>query len=244
MNPQLDRDLEMIALRCLQKPVDLRYESAAALADDLEAYLNDEAISAHSGHLWQVCSRLFRETHHAPVLEHWGLLWMWHSLVLFIVCLLTNVLYWLKGTAWDEFASNRWCYFFLWTAGLGTWAAVFWFLRKRMGPVTFVERQIAHIWGAGMLSVVLLFPVEAILKLEVLKLSPVLALSSGMVFLIKGGILTRTFYVQAIVLFLTALVMGQYPHFGPLIFGAVSAACFFLPGLKYHRQRLGSAGKP
>src|SRR5262249_48800575 len=42
LNPRADADLEMIALRCLQKPTDLRYASAAALASDLEAYLNNE----------------------------------------------------------------------------------------------------------------------------------------------------------------------------------------------------------
>lgn len=50
LNPRADRDLEMICLRCLQKPTDLRYPSAAAAsADDLDAYLNDESVSARSG---------------------------------------------------------------------------------------------------------------------------------------------------------------------------------------------------
>ena len=33
------------------------------------------------------------------------------------------------------------------------WAAVFWWLRRRMGPVTFVERQIAHVWAASMIAI-------------------------------------------------------------------------------------------
>jgi len=41
----------------------------------------------------QVLARMFRETHHATVLRNWGLLWMWHSLVLLVVCVLTHTLY-------------------------------------------------------------------------------------------------------------------------------------------------------
>ena len=82
VNPRADRVLEVIALRCLQKPVKLRYGTARALAEDLESYLNDEPIEAHSGHFADIVASLFRETHHAIILENWGLLWMWHSLVL------------------------------------------------------------------------------------------------------------------------------------------------------------------
>jgi len=143
---------------------------------------------------------------------------------------LTNLLQWYG-------VEERLYYFGLWTAGLGTWAAVFWALRRRMGPVTFVERQIAHVWAASMISIALLFPLEAWLGLDVLTLSPVLGLSSGMVFLVKAGILSGRFYIQSAALFATAGVMAMFPSVAHLIFGAVSAACFFFPGLKYYRQR-------
>src|SRR5262245_9317536 len=231
LNPKADRDLEMICRRCLQKPIDLRYASAAALADDLEAYLNDESISARSGRFAQVLAGLMRETHHAAVLENWGLLWMWHSLVLLIACFATNLLD-LMGV------QNRWSYFLLWTAGLGAWAGVFWALRRRMGPVTFVERQIAHLWAGSMICIALLFPLEWALGLRPLELSPVLGLVTGMVFLAKAGILSGEFYVPAIALFATSGLMARYPQYAHFIFGVVSAACFFFPGLKYYRQRL------
>ncbi len=236
VNPRADRDLEMIALRCLQKPSDLRYRSAAMLADDLEAYLVDEPLAVRSGRLVQVLSRAFRETHHATVLENWGLLWMWHSLVLLGVCLLTNGMQWL-GTA------QRWHYVVLWTLALWAWGGVFWLLRRRMGPVTFVERQIAHVWLASLVGIAALFPLEWYLQLETLTLSPIIGVVGAMTFIIKGGILSGLFYAQGVALLCTSVAMLLVPEYAHAIFGFVSAACFFFPGLKYHRQRLRNVAK-
>lgn len=244
LNPAADRDLEHITLRCLQKPTDLRYASSAGLANDLEAWLNDEWVSSRSGQFTQVLARWMRETHHAPVLENWGLLWMWHSLALFIACALTNVLYLVfkYATPADSFFADeivqRVIYFCLWIVGFGAWAVVFWFLRRRMGPVMFVERQIAHTWAASMFSIAMLFPLEAWLDLLPLTLSPVLGLINGMMFLVKAGILSGAFYLQAAALFATTVAMALAPDYAHFIFGAVGAACFFFPGLKYYRQRL------
>lgn len=234
LSPGVDRDLEMITLKCLQKPIDLRYASAAALAADLEAYLHDEPIQARGGRLTEVVGRLFRETHHATVLENWGVLWMWHSLALLVAGILTNVSHELG-------IEERWYYIVVWTAGLGTWAGVFWWLRRRMGPVTFVERQIAHVWAASMIAIGLLYFVEIALRLPVLSLSPVLGLIAGMVFVVKAGILSGSFYFQAAMMFATAFAMAMFPHIGHTIFGVVAAACFFFPGLKYYRQRRSAA---
>jgi eukaryotic-like serine/threonine-protein kinase len=230
IDPKVDRDLEMIVVKCLQKPQDLRYASAELLANDLKAFLHDEPIAARSGQFAQVVARFFRETHHAPVLENWGLLWMWHSLVLLIACMLTEALQW-RG-------SSRWSYALLWTVGLGAWAAVFWALRRRMGPVTFVERQIAHVWGASMVGIGALFPIEWGLSLPPLTLTPLVGIITGMVFFIKAGILSGVFYVQAVCLFASSALMLAFPKFAHIIFGLVGGTCFFLPGLKYYRQSL------
>ncbi len=234
LNPKVDPDLEMIALKCLQKPQDLRYATADALAEDLEAYLANEPIAARSTHFSQIISLAFRETHHAAVLENWGLLWMWHSLVVFSLCLFTNVMQW-RGIA------ERWPYATLWTVGVSAWAMIFWELRRRSGPITFVERQIAHLWAGSSFSSMLLFGLEALLDLPVLLLSPVLGLIAGNLFLAKAGILSGKFYIQAIALYATALVMAivtrlPVADFGVTLFGVVLAISFFAPGLKYYRQ--------
>lgn len=236
LNPKADPDLEMIALKCLQKPADLRYASADALADDLEAYLANEPISARSSQFSQIITRAFRETHHAAVLENWGLLWMWHSLVVLVMCLITTAMQ-------HGGITSRWPYVGFWSIVVGAWAAIFWELRRRSGPITFVERQIAHVWAGSTIASTLLFFLEGALQLPVLTLSPVLALIAGSVFLVKAGILSGRFYVQAAALYSTAFIMAamqRYPagNYGVAVFGSVLAICFFVPGWKYWRQRL------
>ena len=154
---------------------------------------------------------------------------MWHSLVLLILCIATNLLYWNDD-------KNRLDYFLLWTVGLGAWAAVFWAVRRQMGPVTFVERQIAHLWAGSMICVGLLFPLESWLGLEPLKLSPMLPLFAATTFLVKGAILSGRFYFQAVALFLSPFLMAYWPGVAHIIFGVVAGLCFFIPGLQSYRQ--------
>ena len=46
ISPELPKDLETIVMKCLERNPDRRYDSAKALAEDLERYLNGDSIQA------------------------------------------------------------------------------------------------------------------------------------------------------------------------------------------------------
>ncbi len=231
LNPKADADLEMVALKCLQKHPEHRYPTAAALADDLDAYRSGQPVSARSTSFRALAGRYLGETPHAVLLENWGDLWMYHSVALIVFYGLT---WWLLARG----VAARWPYFAIFTVGLGAWAAFFWKLRSRRGPVTFVERQLAHIWGAGVVALNLLLVAEALMGLPVMALAPLLAVTNGTLFLIKAGILSGEFYVHAAALLAMVVPAALYPKAAIPIFALTSAASFFVTGLKYHRRHL------
>ena len=103
--------------------------------------------------------------------------------------------------------------------------------------MTFIERQMAHVWAAGVAGCIGTFIVEWLLGRDVLSLTPMLAAVAGMVFLAMAGMLSGSFYIAAGILFLSAIPIALLPRYGPVIFGFLSGLCFFVYGWYYYRRR-------
>jgi serine/threonine-protein kinase len=61
LRPDLPRDLEAITLKCLEKERSKRYDSARALADDLDRFLAGEPVQARPTDLWYRVQRKLRK---------------------------------------------------------------------------------------------------------------------------------------------------------------------------------------
>lgn len=60
INPNLSHDLQAICLKCLEKKPEDRYDTALSLAEDLDHYLCDEAVSVRDAPLWEKLMRSLR----------------------------------------------------------------------------------------------------------------------------------------------------------------------------------------
>jgi WD40 repeat protein len=88
LSPSVPRDLETICLKCLSKEPARRYDSAQALADDLNRWRNHEPIHARQvsppERLWRWCRRkpalaaLIIALHLVGAAGLAGVLWQWH----------------------------------------------------------------------------------------------------------------------------------------------------------------------
>lgn len=83
LQPKVPVDLESICLKCLQKDQAHRYPSAAALAEDLQRFLNDEPVQARPSGSFKQLSRWIRRHPQAS-----AIIVLWHAILFAVICFL------------------------------------------------------------------------------------------------------------------------------------------------------------
>ena len=74
LNPNVPRQLEMIALKCLERNPSDRYASASAVADDLARFLEGDSISISSPKLLDRVVRTLERSHYDREFHAWSLM--------------------------------------------------------------------------------------------------------------------------------------------------------------------------
>jgi serine/threonine protein kinase len=246
LNPKVDRDLETICLKCLEKSPAHRYASAEALAADLERYLADEPISARSLNWMDRLIRTLERSSEEAAFHSWGSL-----------LLLFGVIQLVGPTA--AFTARKlglplWARVIPWVAQVVLMFLAFWRHRPgRLLPTTTSERQLWSIWIGYFLAygVAALVSVELASRETIPQLmggqmgTPYAAVISGLAFFVMGSSYWGGFYAIGLAFFALALFMPLTEDLAPLIFALFWSATLLLVGVRLrslgarHRRQSG-----
>jgi serine/threonine-protein kinase len=234
LNPNIDRDLETICLKCLEKDPQMRYAPALDLADDLARYQKGEAIRARPpGWLGALSRQLVRRSFVEP--RAWGSAALWTAAVVLLAH--AGVFAILRaglGSGWlGGCVAAHWLLM----------ATVWWhFLAQRRGPFTPEERHGLAIWGGHALaSLVLSATALPGGQRELLALYPSQALLTGLALIGAAALFWGWCYLLGAGYFTLALLMKMDLEWAPLEFGLFFAATIAPLGLYLWRQP-GSGG--
>ncbi|HEX3315782.1 MAG TPA: protein kinase, partial [Gemmataceae bacterium] len=240
---EVDEDLELICLKCLEKDAALRYATAEDLAADLTRYLDGEDISARSLNVFDRLTRMLDRSQHDYAFATWSSMLM---IMAGVVAVEHILMYFMLATQQDRriiFASR-----FLQFATLGV---LFLYHRGRnIWPTTAAERELWSIWigyfftyGMGIfvtrtisqLGIVAPGPNAEPYLVELLPY-PFVSLVAGLAFFVMGSNYWGRCYMFGIAFWIMAALMPLRLSLAPLEFGAVWTVS--LAWLGYHLRLL------
>ncbi len=220
LNPSIDRDLETICLKCLEKDPNNRYTSAEALADDLHRYLDGESIRASTVNVFEYLGRTLGRSQYMGEFRTWG-----NMLLLFAV--IVGVEHTLLFSLMEARLKPGIVFLLVRTLQFALMGVIFWRNRsRRLLPASTAERQLWSIWIAylvGCVAVVIagrqFIPETDVYKTQLYILWSLLA---GMALFVMGSSYWGRCYAFGLAFFGLAVLIPSLPvELAPLGFGGL-----------------------
>jgi serine/threonine-protein kinase len=241
LNPNIDRDLETVCLKCLEKGPGDRYASAEKVAEELGRYLVGEPIEARPPGWVQGLSRELGKRREVIEPLSWSRMSFLGGFLGFCT---HSAVYYLTQTGRSAalFAP-------LMAANGAVSALIGWAcLVRRRRPFTPDERDLAAVFGYFAATVYVLYALAYPWGRDnVLGVYPTLGLLSGLYCFVVARLYWGPMYVHGVVYYVLALVMALTPAWAPLEFAVVYAGHSLVHGfvLRWHAHhpRAGADGR-
>lgn len=208
-------DLENICLKAIHYEPSMRYESADALADDLERYLEGEPIVAVGSGLLDRMAREIRRDQHQTYFENW-----WQTLIrIGVIIFGFHVLMF----ALDRTGLPEWQSFWLPRVFmLCTVFAVIYHAREGLVlPRSVAERPVWSIWLGYLVTLGTINIMSAMDGIQHSSLFPIASALSGFGFIAMSGHVWGGSALFGFAFFAVAILTTWWVPAAPLIFGAM-----------------------
>jgi serine/threonine protein kinase len=223
LNPAVPRELETIAMKCLEKRPENRYASAQAVADDLGRYLEGDSISASSPNLIDRVVRTLERSQYDREFHAWSRILFWIAGIALITHLVVfvNHSFDLPYPLTMQVAAR--------VFEVLAMIAVFWALRRDWYPPRGAPaRQLWAVWLGYMIGSQALLAVTWLLtpygQFNELAVYPPMAVLASMAFIVLGSSYWGYCYVIGGVFLALALSIPAWLTAAPLVYGLAWAA--------------------